>query len=161
MRARVLAVLALTATVAMVVTAVAIAAFGSPETADPERRTGENDGIAPNRQLAADANGEALWLSETSAAGPGGPSGVVATWLRRTGGMGTPLRLAVSRLDGTSWETPKIYDGSFTSATVSATSAGAVLLAGGRDEEIWGTQVGSISAPWPGSLERLSPQTDG
>src|SRR3954447_24871203 len=125
------------------------------------RRRFPDDGIAPNRQLAADANGEALWLSETSAAGPGGPSGVVATWLRRTGGMGTPLRLAVSRLDGTSWETPKIYDGSFTSATVSATSAGAVLLAGGRDEEIWGTQVGSISAPWPGSLERLSPQTDG
>src|SRR4051812_5862542 len=83
MRARVLAVLALTATVAMVVTAVAIAAFGSPETADPERRTGENDGIAPNRQLAAGANGEALWLSETSAAGPGGP---VAVYRRCAGG---------------------------------------------------------------------------
>jgi hypothetical protein len=83
MKARVLALLALSATVAMALTAVALAAFGSPETADPERRTGENDRIAPNRQLAAGANGEALWLSETSAAGPGGP---VAVYRRCAGG---------------------------------------------------------------------------
>jgi hypothetical protein len=381
MKARVLALLALTATVAMVVTAVALAAFGAPETADPERRTGENDAIPPGRQLAAAANGKALWLSTTSAATPGGRvavyrrcggaqwplerrlggtdadaagiamnpqgdalivyyeddagdrtllsvtraadgtygspemiatggdlsiptfalaangtavaawgsggkvqmafrpaggpwgavhttaesgatrihtaidadgdavviahafpqergyfrpsatgtwtaaenvedipgapegseveftgdgrpvalisaqgrlfasirgaggwpatpteldstnsnlvvplarhgSGIVAAWLRRAGSAGTPLRLAVSRLDGAAWETRKEYVGDFTGATVSANAAGAILLAGGSGDEIWGTTVGSISAGWPATLDRLSPVKD-
>ncbi len=381
MKARVLALLALTATVALVATAVALAAFGSPETADPERRAGENDAIPPGRQLAAGANGGALWLSTTSAAGPGGPvavyrrcggeqwplerrlggadadadgiamnphgdalivydevgagdraifsvtraadgtygnpepiatgdlsnpvfalaangsavaawgsggkvqmafrpaggpwgsvhttaesgatriraaidadgdavviahafpqergyfrpagtgtwtgaenvedipgapegseveftgdgrpvalisaqgrlfasirgaggwpdtpteldsansnlvvplarhgSGVVAAWLRRPGSAGTPLALTVSRLDGASWEAKKVYMGDYTSATVSANAAGQILLAGGIGDEIWGTTVGSISAGWPGALDRLSPAKDG
>ena len=380
MKARVLALLALTATVAMVVTAVALAAFGAPETADPERRAGENDAIPPGRQLAAGANGEALWLSTTSAARPGGPvavyrrcggaqwplerrlggadadavgvamnphgdalivytedgvsdrtsfsvtraadgtygnpetiatgdqsnptfalaangsavaawgsggkvqmafrpaggpwggvhttaesgatrihtaidadgdavviahafpqergyfrpagtgtwtaaenvedipgapegseveftgdgrpvavisaqgrlfasirgaggwpdtpteldstnsnlvvplarhgSGIVAAWLRRPGSAGTPLRLTVSRLDGSSWEARKEYMGDYTGATVSANAAGEILLAGGIGDEIWGTTVGSISAAWPGTLDRLSPAKD-
>ena len=380
MKARALALLGLTATVAMVVTAVALAAFGAPETADPERRAGENDAIPPGRQLVAGANGEALWLSTTSAAGPGGPvavyrrcgggsqwplerrlggtdndpvgvamnphgdalivytedagdrtffsvtraadgtygapetiatgdlsnptfalsangsavaawgsggkvqmafrpaggpwgdvhttaedgatrfktaidadgdavviahvfpqergyfrpagtgtwtaaenvedipappegseveftgdgrpvavisaagrlfasvrgaggwpvtpteldsassnlvvplarhgSGVVAAWLRRPGGAGTPLALNVSRLDGASWEARKEYAGDYTSATVAANAAGEVLLAGGTGDEIWGTTAGSISAAWPASLDRLSPAKD-
>jgi hypothetical protein len=94
------------------------------------------------------------------------PEGAVAVWSRRSTSSNFNDDIVVSRLDGGTWDTPKVFDAPnrYTSASVATNAAGEILLAaslnhgsGGGFDDIHASIAPSLGDPWP-AMTRISPE---
>jgi hypothetical protein len=97
------------------------------------------------------------------------PQGAVAVWTRRSTSSNFNDDIVVSRLNGTTWDAPKVFDAPnrYTSASVATNAAGEILIAaglnhgtGGGFDDIHVSIAPSIDGAWP-ALTRISPEGSG